>query len=315
MQNKKFLFISHSEKDGNLISDFVSLLYDMGLKDENIFCSSISTNGVPIKEDIYEYLRNLLDSNQIIPLFMLSENYYHSPACLNEMGAVWVKQKNYFTFLLPDFEFKQIRGAINPNKKAIKLESNSSKLKADLSIFKDEICSIFGNTINSNRWESVRDDFIRKLGTYSTEFIVDLSENRGYCIGEINYGGCDIVFDAAKNMVVETFNFSKTASEICSLVFFTGETNAYQQFCDNRPLSFSLKSGAKHLDITVEIRLKNRDVQYNIEANNEWADFSIPLQSFGGDKFEWEVIREVKFLLFRKKAKKGTIQIKGLKIK
>lgn len=32
--------------------------------------------GVPVKEDIYEYLRNLLDSEQVIPIFMLSDNYY-----------------------------------------------------------------------------------------------------------------------------------------------------------------------------------------------------------------------------------------------
>ena len=86
-----------------------------------MFCSSISEIGVPIKEDIYDYLRTLLDSEPIIPIFMLSENYYESAACLNEMGAVWITQKDYFTFLLPGFEFKQIKGAINPNKKSNKV--------------------------------------------------------------------------------------------------------------------------------------------------------------------------------------------------
>lgn len=32
-----------------------------------------------------------------------------------------IKQKNYFTFLLPDFKFSQIKGAINPSKRGIAL--------------------------------------------------------------------------------------------------------------------------------------------------------------------------------------------------
>lgn len=86
MFDKKLLFISHAEKDSILIEKFVDLLYDMGIPEESMFCSSISEIGVPIKEDIYEYLRNLLDSEQVIPIFMLSDNYYASAACLNEMG-------------------------------------------------------------------------------------------------------------------------------------------------------------------------------------------------------------------------------------
>ena len=75
----------------------------MGISEKYMFCSSISEIGVPIKEDVYAYLRDLLDSEEVIPIFMLSDNYYSSAACLNEMGAVWMKQKDYFTFLLHDF--------------------------------------------------------------------------------------------------------------------------------------------------------------------------------------------------------------------
>ena len=75
----------------------------MGVPENSMIFSSITEIGVPVKDDIYEYLRNLLDSEQVIPIFMLSDNYYASTACLNEMGAVWMKQKDYYTFLLPDF--------------------------------------------------------------------------------------------------------------------------------------------------------------------------------------------------------------------
>ena len=141
MFNKIRIFISHAEKDDIIVEKFVDLLLDMGVPQDKIFCSSISEIGVPIKEDIYEYLGNLLDSEQIIPIFMLSDNYYASVACLNEMGAVWVKKMDYYTFLLPEFKFTQIKGAINPSKRGILLEYNTERelqnLKQDLNLFRE----------------------------------------------------------------------------------------------------------------------------------------------------------------------------------
>ena len=112
----------------------------------SMFCSSIAELGVPIKEDIYEYLRNLLDSEQVIPIFLLSDNYYSSVACLNEMGAVWIKQKDYFMFLLPEFEFSEIKGAISPRKRGVLLWYRSDReeqnLKENLNQFREELCKL-----------------------------------------------------------------------------------------------------------------------------------------------------------------------------
>lgn len=43
-----------------------------------MFCSLISEIRVSVKEDIYENLRNLSDSEQVSPVFMLSDNDYAS---------------------------------------------------------------------------------------------------------------------------------------------------------------------------------------------------------------------------------------------
>lgn len=64
------MIISHVEKDGILIEKFVDLLYDIGIPVKFMFCSSIMEIGVPVKEDIYEYLRNLLDFEHVITIFM-----------------------------------------------------------------------------------------------------------------------------------------------------------------------------------------------------------------------------------------------------
>ena len=314
MASDKFLFISHADKDSEIVSYFVDLLYAIGLKEKNMFCSSRTELDVPIRENIYDYLRNLLDSDTVIPIFMLSDNYYESAACLNEMGAVWMKQQSYFTFLLPNFEFKQIKGAINPNNKGIKLDCDISTLKGELTNFKDEICKIFDTEISANRWEKERDDFINKLNSNSPELNVSLFDNSGYCIGETIHDGCKVIFDESTNKVTTTYDFTKTQADICSLVFFTGEQDLHRHFKQNKKLHFSLKSITNTFKLTVEMRLKNRNVTYDIQTNTEWENYAIPLQKFGGAESEWNMVTEIKFLVFRNDIKKETIEIKKIKI-
>lgn len=59
-------------------------------------------------------------------ILVLSDYYYENVASMNEMGAAWVLQKKYTTILLPGFEFKEIRGVINPRKIGLKLDNDSN---------------------------------------------------------------------------------------------------------------------------------------------------------------------------------------------
>lgn len=313
MKRKNILFFSHSTKDESLVSDFVDLLYSIGLTEAEMFCSSRSDIGVPMQKDIYKYLRNLLNYENIIPVFMLSDNYYNSPACLNEMGAVWVKQKKYFTFLLPGFNFTEIKGAINPNQKSIKLDIHNKQLKSELNSFKDIICDLFNKTISENKWEKQRDDFISKL-SLSHSITINLKEYEGYCINYVNYGGCNAIYDEVTNKVMVTYDFSKTDAEICSLVFFTGELDVSTNFNSNGELCFSLRSKYHNFPLTVEVRLKNRDTRIKIQASTEWENFSIPLKKFGSIKSEWTKLKEIKFLVYRNEISKETIEIKNIKL-
>lgn len=90
---------------------------------ENIICSSHPDHRIPLDEDIYEYLSENLNGNSWV-VFVLSKNYYESAACLNEMGACWVLKNKYSTILLPNFDFEEVRGAINPNKLSFKLNND-----------------------------------------------------------------------------------------------------------------------------------------------------------------------------------------------
>lgn len=158
------LFISHSSKDLDYIKAFVEFLEDIGMNSENMFCSSIDGYNIKWGENIYDYLSEEFNnrSKNLIVLFMLSKNYYDSPACLNEMGAAWVLKKEYRSILLPGFKFRDIEGAINPNDLPISLED--SKIRNKLNDIKEQFKEIFElEKINDNKWDNIRDRFIEKI--------------------------------------------------------------------------------------------------------------------------------------------------------
>lgn len=75
-----------------------------------------------------------------------------------------------------------------------------------------------------------------------------------------------------------------------------------------------MKSVNNSFELTVELRLKSRDVSYNIQTSKEWENYSISLQDFGGAESEWQILREIKFLVYRNNIKRETIEIKDIKI-
>lgn len=158
------IFISHSSKDEKIVAAFVDLLLDIGLNTGHIFCTSVPGCGVLINNDIYTSLKREFNEHQVHVVFMLSSNYYDSPACLNEMGAAWILQTAYTSILLPGFEFREIDGAVNPRQMAIKLDEPAEHLKEKLGQMKNNFIETFGlSRLPDTRWESKRDAFIDKI--------------------------------------------------------------------------------------------------------------------------------------------------------
>ena len=160
-QKSPKIFISHASKDKNYVSCIVKLLEFIGLRQEQLFCSSVPGYGIPLDEDIYDYLRQQFQEYNLHVILVLSDNYYQSVACMNEMGAAWVLRNDYTTILLPGFEFKKIEGAINPRKIALKLDGDSDDVKEKLGQLKDKLLKEFGLLpLPEVRWEKQRDEFI-----------------------------------------------------------------------------------------------------------------------------------------------------------
>ena len=160
---KAKIFISHSSTDVKMVSRFVDLLADMGLTNEELFCSSVPDYGIPLNEDIYDYLASLFRDYDIYVIFMLSQNYYNSPACLNEMGAAWVLKSDYTSVLLPGFSYQEIEGAVNPNKIGFKLDDEDELLKRRLGELIHILAERTGKSIPEMRWERKRNDFVEDI--------------------------------------------------------------------------------------------------------------------------------------------------------
>lgn len=107
--NQKKIFISHSSKDKHIVQLFVDdiLQLGVGLKSEQIFCTSIEDMGIKNGEDIRKHIHNNI-KNADYSFLLISQNYKESEICLNEMGAVWAYDKNVKLYLLPDAGFENI---------------------------------------------------------------------------------------------------------------------------------------------------------------------------------------------------------------
>lgn len=157
------IFISHFSSDLKYVEPFVELLADIGLTNDNLFCSSVPDYAIPLNQDIYDYLSSLFNDYAMYVIFMLSDNYYRSPACLNEMGAAWVLKNEYTSILLPNFEYEEIKGAVNPNKIGMKLDDDEELLKTRLDELKNLISEKFNIKVPEMRWEKKRNDFVEKM--------------------------------------------------------------------------------------------------------------------------------------------------------
>ncbi len=166
------IFISHSSKDAKYVEAFVDLLEFIGIQKDQLFCSSISGYDIPIDQDIYSYLFDQFYNYDLHMFYMLSQNYYNSPAALNEMGAAWVLKSNYTTILLPGFEYQEITGAVNPDQISVKLDEDRSKLKNQL----DQMRSNLGKEFDLSdrpkvRWDGKLDEFIDKINEITKEIL------------------------------------------------------------------------------------------------------------------------------------------------
>lgn len=151
------ILISHSSLDKCFCDIFVEFLVSIGFAQDTLIYTSKSEFAVPLGKDIYDYLRSNL-SSKVWVFFMLSQNFYESPACLNEMGAAWVRQTRYYSVLLPSFKHEERKGAINLTEQTLDL-SDPVRLTELISLFRET----WGLPIVDTRLAAVQHGFIEKM--------------------------------------------------------------------------------------------------------------------------------------------------------
>ena len=158
------LFISHSSADKEYMTVFVEMLEGIGISSDSLVCSSVPGYGIPLGNDIYDWLRDRFVKDDLRVLFALSQNYYGSPACLNEMGAAWITKPQVTLLLLPGFDFKDIKGCVNSREIGISMDSSDDELKNQLNVFKEMLVEEHDlQTKPQIRWEIHRDKFINAV--------------------------------------------------------------------------------------------------------------------------------------------------------
>lgn len=164
-EKEKKIFISHSSKDIDYVVKFVDLLENIGLKEQEIICSSVPPYCIPLRNKVYDWLVDKFQNYELHVIYMLSHNYYNSAASLNEMGAAWAMKQDWTAILLPGFGFEEIRGCIDSTQIGIKLDdADSSALKFRLEELKNVLTSEFGlRSLSNTVWERKRDKFLDEI--------------------------------------------------------------------------------------------------------------------------------------------------------
>ena len=158
------IFISHSSKDKEYVRKLVDLFESMGLDNTQVFCSSLPGYDIPIDTNIFDYLRNQFLTYELHVFFIHSKNYYQSPISLNEMGAAWALKTEYSSLLLPGFGFDEMKGVVNSQAIAIKLDNDKTEVKHKLNQLYLKLIDEFALTRKTDIiWEQKRDRFIQEV--------------------------------------------------------------------------------------------------------------------------------------------------------
>ncbi len=170
MTKERSVFISHATIDKDYGQALKNLLKTL-MPNQRFFYSSSEFDGVQANQNINESIKNEIRNDAYV-IFLLSDHFYSSAACLNEMGAAWISGNKYALVILPGFDiggddFR--RSLIDIHQKVVCIWN-----QADILQLAESLLSEFGIADN-------------KHDTYESclEFTSKINENKRNEIGSI----------------------------------------------------------------------------------------------------------------------------------
>lgn len=317
---KPKIFISHSSKDSIISDALVAFLVSIGIPAQDILCTSTAGTQIPAGQPLYGTLRSVLNNDKTLVIFLLSDNFYASPVCLNEMGATWIKEHPFHYMILPGFSFSLVEGVIKDTTTiGISLAPVSNMTKQNFFDLKQSLESLWKRKFPESRWDIALSRFFNQVEIYAKEAKkwIDTEHPTGWCINELLHNGCQIRRqDTSATQTVAVVNFDLTQTTLCSVVYKTVQTDWVSMFKRGTTLCFDIFSDAPLFWAEVELKLAGDNPSYRISVDNNAYSYRIPLAQFGLLEDRWKYVSEVCFL-FRKEYSSSmctTVTIRNLRL-
>ena len=268
----------------NYLQDaFVELLTKAGIPKRKIVCSSTPGIQIHAGRQLYAELRRKLSNDKVFVIFMLSDNFYASSVCLNEMGSAWIMNAKNEMILLPGFGFEKVTGVIcEKNLVGISLKTHDKASVDRFAQLRENLVN-HGFKISMKRWNLAVIDFFSVIENYLKTQTVkspfSMKSYRGVCIGDDNSYGCTILgMDSCKVRTSAVVDFSLTSSSICSIVYYT-EVNDWTGYLRNGArICFEICSDTGSFPEEIEMHLANgRIISSPIVVSTRKNSYQIPL--------------------------------------
>ena len=167
---KPLVFLSHKSDDriyGDLIAKFVR---EIGISNNQIIYTSHPLHKIPLGSNICDYLRKQINS-KIYMLILLSDKYFDSAICMNELGGAWAMKSDYTCFFTPDFNFRNSKfldSVIDKAKMGVVLNGDKH-CRANLIELKNILLALFGNKVDETAADFLVGEFIEQLNAINSK--------------------------------------------------------------------------------------------------------------------------------------------------
>lgn len=158
------IFLSHNSYNKKYGDAIRNLLMSLGLRKEQLIYTSHPLHKIPAGNNIFEYLKQNIQKD-ILVIFLWSNEYLKSVACLNEMGAAWIIESDYINIYTPDFDFNNPQYhncAVDTRKMGVVLK-NDENCKIGMVELKQKLFQNLGLVIDEQEWIYSLDEFMKNI--------------------------------------------------------------------------------------------------------------------------------------------------------